>query len=394
MLRGRRILLIVSGSVAAYKVLILARLLRAEGAEPRAVLTAGGARFVTKESLAAITGAPVHDDLWAAEAEIGHIRLARWAEAVVVAPASANRLAQMAQGLADDLAGCVLLATRAPVLAAPAMNPAMWEHPATRANVALLAARGVRFAGPDDGPMAEPESGPGRLAEPEALRAAIAALFAPGGRLAGRHALVTSGPTHEPIDPVRYIANRSSGRQGHAIAAALAAEGARVTLVSGPVTIPDPPGVRVVRVTTAREMLAACEAALPAEIAVCAAAVADWRVAEEAGQKLKKAPGAAAPTLAMALNPDILAALSRHERRPRLVIGFAAETERVLEHAREKLVRKGCDWILANDVSGDVMGGEENAVHLVTREGVEEWPRMAKAQVAERLVARIAAAVP
>jgi phosphopantothenoylcysteine decarboxylase/phosphopantothenate--cysteine ligase len=394
MLRGRRILLIVSGSVAAYKVLILARLLRAEGAELRAVLTAGGARFVTKESLAAITGATVQDDLWAAEAEIGHIRLARWAEAVVVAPASANRLAQMAQGLADDLAGCVLLATRAPVLVAPAMNPAMWEHPATRANIALLAARGVRVLGPDDGPMAEPESGPGRLVEPEALRAAIAALFAPGGRLAGRHALVTSGPTHEPIDPVRYIANRSSGRQGHAIAAALAAEGARVTLVTGPVAIPDPPGVQVVRVTTAREMLAACEAALPAEIAVCAAAVADWRVAEEAGQKLKKTPGATAPTLAMALNPDILATLSRHARRPRLVIGFAAETERVLEHAREKLERKGCDWIVANDVSGDVMGGEENAVHLVTRAGVEEWPRMEKTRVAERLVARILAAAP
>ncbi len=394
MLRGRRILLIVSGSVAAYKVLILARLLRAEGAELRAVLTAGGARFVTKESLAAITGAAVQDDLWAAEAEIGHIRLARWAEAVVVAPASANRLAQMAQGLADDLAGCVLLATRAPVLVAPAMNPAMWEHPATRANIALLAARGVRVVGPDDGPMAEPESGPGRLVEPEALRAAIAALFAPRGLLAGRHALVTSGPTQEPIDPVRYIANRSSGRQGHAIAAALAAEGARVTLVTGPVAIADPPGVSVVRVTTAREMLAACEAALPAEIAVCAAAVADWRVAEEAGQKLKKTPGAAAPTLAMALNPDILATLSRHARRPRLVIGFAAETEHVLEHAREKLERKGCDWIVANDVSGDVMGGEENAVHLVTRQGVEQWPRMAKARVAERLVARIAAFAP
>jgi phosphopantothenoylcysteine decarboxylase/phosphopantothenate--cysteine ligase len=358
----------------------------------RAVLTAGGARFVTKESLAAITGEAVQDDLWAAEAEIGHIRLARWAEAVVVAPASANRLARMAQGLADDLAGCVLLATRAPALVAPAMNPAMWAHPATVANMALLAARGVRVVGPADGAMAEPESGPGRLVEPEELVAAIAAIFA-GRALAGRHALVTSGPTQEPIDPVRYIANRSSGKQGHAIAAALAAEGARVTLVSGPVAIPDPPGVTVVRVETAREMLAACEAALPADIAVCAAAVADWRVAAEAGQKLKKEPGAGAPTLAMALNPDILATLSAHARRPRLVIGFAAETERVVEHAQEKLARKGCDWIVANDVSGDVMGGEENAVHLVTRAGVEDWPRMSKARVAARLVACIVAGV-
>jgi phosphopantothenoylcysteine decarboxylase/phosphopantothenate--cysteine ligase len=391
-LAGRRILLVVSGSVAAYKVLIAVRRLREQGALVRAVLTAGGARFVTKESLAAITGEAVQDDLWAAEAEIGHIRLARWAEAVVVAPASANRLARMAQGLADDLAGCVLLATRAPALVAPAMNPAMWAHPATVANMALLAARGVRVVGPADGAMAEPESGPGRLVEPEELVAAIAAIFA-GRALAGRHALVTSGPTQEPIDPVRYIANRSSGKQGHAIAAALAAEGARVTLVSGPVAIPDPPGVTVVRVETAREMLAACEAALPADIAVCAAAVADWRVAAEAAQKLKKEPGAGAPTLAMALNPDILATLSKHARRPRLVIGFAAETERVVEHAQEKLARKGCDWIVANDVSGDVMGGEENAVHLVTRAGVEDWPRMSKARVAARLVARIVTGV-
>jgi phosphopantothenoylcysteine decarboxylase/phosphopantothenate--cysteine ligase len=392
MLRGRRILLIVSGSVAAFKSLMLVRLLRAEGAEVRAVLTAGGARFVTKESLAALTGQTVQDDLWAAEAEIGHIKLARWAEAVVVAPASASRLAQMAQGLAEDLAGCVLLATRAPVLAAPAMNPAMWEHPATRANVALLAARGVRFAGPADGPMAEPESGPGRFVEPEDLKAAIAALFA-DGPLKGRHVLVTSGPTHEPIDPVRYIANRSSGKQGHAIAAACAALGARVTLVSGPVTIPDPAGVQVLRVESAREMLAACEAALPADVAICAAAVADWRVAREATQKLKKEPGAEAPSLSMALNPDILAALSKHAQRPRLVIGFAAETEHVVGHAQAKLARKGCDWIVANDVSGDVMGGAENAVHLVTPGGVEDWPRLPKAEVAARLAARVAEAL-
>lgn len=389
MLHGRKILLIVSGSVAAFKALMLVRLLRAEGATVRAVLTAGGARFVTKESLAAITGEAVQDDLWAAEAEIGHIRMARWADLVVVAPASANRLAQMAQGLAEDLAGCILLATRAPVLVAPAMNPAMWAHPATRANMATLTARGVRVVGPEDGPMAEPESGPGRLAEPEAMAAAIRAVFT-AGSLSGRHVLVTSGPTHEPIDPVRYIANRSSGKQGHAIAAALAALGARVTLVSGPVALADPPGVSVRRVETAREMLAACEAALPADVAIFAAAVADWRVAQEAGQKLKKEPGAAAPSLSMALNPDILATISRHAARPSLVIGFAAETEKVVDHARDKLARKGCDWIVANDVSGDVMGGAENAVHLVTGSGVEEWPRMPKEEVAARLAARIA----
>lgn len=392
MLQGRRILLVVSGSVAAFKALMLVRQLRAEGATVRAVLTASGARFVTKESLAAITGEAVQDDLWAAEAEIGHIRLARWAEVVAVVPASANRLARMAHGLADDLAGCILLATRAPVLVAPAMNPAMWEHAATRANVVLLAARGVRFAGPVEGAMAEPESGAGRLMEPDAIAAEIRAVLA-GGPLNGRHVLVTSGPTHEPIDPVRYIANRSSGRQGHAIAAALARLGARVTLVSGPVQVPDPAGVALVRVQTAREMLAACEAALPADAAICAAAVADWRVAAEAGQKLKKQPGAEAPTLAMALNPDILATLSRHARRPRLVVGFAAETEHVVTHAQQKLARKGCDWIVANDVSGDVMGGAENAVHLVTAAGVEDWPRAPKEEVAARLAARVAEAL-
>ena len=387
-----RILLIVSGSVAAYKSLELARLLRRDGAEVMAVLTAGGARFVTKEALAAITGARVHDDLWAAEAEIGHIRLARWPDLVAVAPASADLIAKMAQGLADDLATCVLLATRAKVLVAPAMNPAMWEHPATRANVALLRARGVAVAGPDDGPMAEPESGPGRLVEPPALRDAILAALA-AGPLAGRHVLVTSGPTHEPIDPVRYIANRSSGKQGHAIAAACAALGARVTLVSGPVALADPPGVRVARVETAREMLAACEAALPADAAVCAAAVADWRTARAADQKMKKVPGEPPPPLDLALNPDILATLCAGPRRPRLVVGFAAETEQVVAHAIAKRAKKGCDWIVANDVSGDVMGGAENAVHLVTATGVEDWPRMAKQEVARRLAARIAEAL-
>jgi phosphopantothenoylcysteine decarboxylase/phosphopantothenate--cysteine ligase len=393
MLAGRRILLIVSGSVAAYKALELTRLLRKDGAQVIAVLTAGGARFVTKEALAAITGERVHDDLWAAEAEIGHIRLARWPDLVAVVPGSADLIAKMAQGLADDLATCVLLAARATVLVAPAMNPAMWDHPATRANVATLAARGVILAGPEDGPMAEPESGPGRLMEPERLHAAIRAALG-GGPLAGRHVLVTSGPTHEPIDPVRYIANRSSGKQGHAIAAALAALGARVTLVSGPVAQPDPRGVTMARVESARDMLAACEAALPADAAICAAAVADWRTARAADRKMKKVPGEAPPPLELALNPDILATLAAAgPRRPRLVVGFAAETESVVDNAIAKRAKKGCDWIVANDVSGDVMGGAENAVHLVTDAGVEDWPRMAKEEVARRLAARIAEAL-
>jgi phosphopantothenoylcysteine decarboxylase / phosphopantothenate---cysteine ligase len=396
MLTGKRILVVVSGSIAAYKALELVRLLRAEGAAVTGILTAGGARFVTREALAGITGARVHDDLWAAEAEIGHIRLARMPDLVVVAPASADLLARMANGLADDLASTVLLATRAPVLVAPAMNPAMWEHPATRANMAALAARGVRVVGPGTGAMAEPESGPGRLAEPPEILAAVQGLLVPGaGRLSGRHVLVTAGPTHEPIDPVRYIANRSSGKQGYAIAAALAGLGARVTLVSGPVHLPAPLGVALHRVETAREMLAACEGALPTDAAVMAAAVADWRVAREAGQKLKKEPGAAAPTLEMALNPDILATLARlpAQQRPRLVVGFAAETERVVEHAAAKRARKGCDWIVANDVSGDVMGGDANRVHLITATGVEDWPEMPKDEVAMRLAARIAEAL-
>ncbi len=389
-MQGKNLLLVISGSIAAYKSLLLIRLLRQSGATVHAVLTAGGARFVTREALAGLTGQRVHDDLWAAEAEIGHIRLARLPDAVVVAPASADLLAKMAHGLADDLASTILLATRAPILVAPAMNPAMWQHPATQANMALLRARGVAVVGPGEGAMAEPESGPGRLAEAEEMHAAIAALLAPAGPLTGRHALVTSGPTHEPIDPVRYIANRSSGKQGHAIAAALAALGARVTLVSGPVTQPTPKGVMLRPVETARDMLAACEAALPADVFVAAAAVADWRVASEATQKLKKTPGAAAPTLTMALNPDILATLSKHTQRPRLVVGFAAETETVVQHALDKRQRKGCDWIVANDVSGDVMGGDLNTIHLISAEGVEDWPRLPKQDVAARLAARIA----
>lgn len=388
-----RILLVVSGSVAAYKALELTRLLRKAGHEVSPILTAGGARFVTKEALAGISGARVHDDLWAAEAEIGHIRLARWPDLVVVAPASANMIARMANGLADDLASTVLLATRAPVLVAPAMNPAMWAHPATQANMAALRARGVAVAGPEEGAMAEPESGPGRLIEPAALFATIGAMLA-DGPLKRRHVIVTSGPTQEAIDPVRYIANRSSGKQGHAIAAALAALGARVTLVSGPVSQPDPAGVTVRRIESARDMLAAVQAALPADAAIFAAAVADFRPDAAPTQKIKKEPGAPPPEIRLALNPDILATVAQHATlRPRLVVGFAAETEKVVQHATAKRLRKGCDWIVANDVSGDVMGGAENAVHLVTEAGVEDWPRMPKEEVARRLAARVAEAL-
>ncbi|MGC8469368.1 MAG: bifunctional phosphopantothenoylcysteine decarboxylase/phosphopantothenate--cysteine ligase CoaBC [Acetobacteraceae bacterium] len=394
-LSGRRILLIVSGGIAAYKALELVRLLRAEGAEVRAVLTAGGARFITALSLQALTEAPVGADLFSLteESEMGHIQLSRAADLVVVAPASADILAKMAAGLADDLATTLLLATDKRVLVAPAMNVRMWEHPASIANLATLRARGVAIVGPDQGPMACGEWGFGRLAEPPAIVAAATALLA-AGPLAGRRALITSGPTHEPIDPVRYLANRSSGRQGHAIATALAALGAQTTLVSGPVALPDPPGVAVHHVETARAMRDACIAALPADIAVCAAAVADWRVAEAAGEKIKKRPGTAPPALALVPNPDILAELSAPgPARPRLVVGFAAETGDLLAEAAAKRARKGCDWIVANDVStaSGAMGGTENTIHLLTAEGAESWPRLAKDEVARRLAQRIAA---
>ncbi|HEV7368424.1 bifunctional phosphopantothenoylcysteine decarboxylase/phosphopantothenate--cysteine ligase CoaBC [Arenibaculum sp.] len=398
LLDGKRILLIISGGIAAYKSLELIRRLKERGCRVRCVLTAGGSKFVTPLSVSALSEEKVFTDLWSLtdEAEMGHIRLSREADLVVVAPASADILAKMAAGLADDLATTALLATDKAVLVAPAMNVMMWVHPATRANVTTLEARGVRRVGPDSGDMACGEVGAGRMSEPMAIVAAIAAFFAeqaPPRPLAGLHALVTSGPTHEPIDPVRYIANRSSGKQGHAVAAALARLGARVTLVSGPTHEPDPAGAAVLRVETAREMLAACEAALPADVAVCAAAVADWRF-EAAGQKLKK-EGGGPPRLVLAENPDILATLSRPGPvRPRLVVGFAAETERVLEHAGAKLRRKGCDWILANDVSpgSGVFGGDSNAVHLLTRDGndVESWPRAGKDEVAARLAERIA----
>jgi phosphopantothenoylcysteine decarboxylase/phosphopantothenate--cysteine ligase len=328
---------------------------------------------------------------------MGHIQLSRSADLVVVAPATANILAKMATGLADDLASTVLLATDKPVLVAPAMNVRMWLHPATQANMKTLAARGVQVIGPDEGAMACNEFGPGRMSEPPAFLAAIQALLAPPNRpLDGRHVIVTSGPTHEPIDPVRYIANRSSGRQGHAIAAALAALGARVTLISGPVSVPDPGGVSIQRVESAREMLEACQAALPADAAVFAAAVADWRVANASDGKIKKHPGAAAPALELIPNPDILATIAAAgPHRPRLVVGFAAETDDLLANAQGKLVRKNADFIVANDVSPEtgIMGGAENAVHLISAAGVETWPRLAKEAVAARLAARIAEAL-
>jgi phosphopantothenoylcysteine decarboxylase/phosphopantothenate--cysteine ligase len=392
------VLLIVSGGIAAYKALELVRLLRQQGCTVRCVLTAAAARFVTPLSFQALSEGMVHTDLFALTDEnaMGHIQLSRWADLLVVAPATANLLARMAAGIADDLASTLLLATDKRVLVAPAMNVRMWQHPATVANMATLAARGIAVVGPDDGAMACNEFGPGRMSEPPAILAAITALLAPEQWLAGRHALVTSGPTHEPIDPVRYLANRSSGRQGHAIAAALAALGARVTLVSGPVAIADPAGVLCVHVETAEQMLAACRAALPAEVAVCAAAVADWRVAQVAGEKLKKLPGADPPPLALVANPDILATLAAAgPLRPRLVVGFAAETSALLEQAEAKRRRKGCDWIVANDVggAGGVMGGRENEVHVLSDAGAEHWPRAAKEEVARRLARRIAEAL-
>ena len=394
MLHGRRILLIIAGGIAAYKSLELIRRLRERGAAVRAVLTAAGAQFVTPLSISALTEDRVYSDLFSLtdEHEMGHIRLSREADLIVIAPATADLLARMAQGRADDLASTVLLAADKPVLAAPAMNHRMWLHPATRGNVEALAARGVSFVGPVDGDMACGEHGPGRMAEPQDILAAVLDHFAASSPLANRRALVTSGPTHEAIDPVRYVANRSSGRQGHAIAAALARSGAETVLVTGPTHEPDPPGVTVLRIESAREMFAACQEALPVDVAVCAAAVSDWRPAAEAGQKLKK-NGGEVPALAFVENPDILASLSEPgNRRPALVVGFAAETENVVEHARAKLARKGCDWVLANDVSPGTgtFGGAENTVHLVSAEGDEAWPRMTKPAVAERLAERIA----
>lgn len=417
----QRALLIISGGIAAYKSLELVRLLRKRGIAVRAVLTESAKQFVTPLSLGVLTEDQVFDDLFdlKAEREIGHIQLSRQADLVVVAPATANILAKMANGIADDLATTLLLATDKPVLAVPAMNVRMWHHKATQRNLAQLRADGVQVMEPDDGAMACGEFGKGRLPEPEAIAAEIARLLAlplsadpladqpdfaadarrfstapeTNGPLKGRHILVTAGPTHEPIDPVRYIANRSSGKQGFAIAAAAARAGARVTLVAGPVHLPTPAGVDRVDVETARQMLAAVEAALPADAAIMVAAVADWRTADAADQKLKKDGSGQPAPLALVENPDILATLGRHARRPTLLVGFAAETQKIVEHAQAKLVKKGADWIVANDVSGDVMGGDSNTVQIVSAAGIDSWPALPKAQVADTLIEKVAHAL-
>ena len=400
MLNGKRILLIVGGGIAAYKSLELVRRLRERGATVRVVLTQGGAQFVTPLSFSVLSGEEAFTDLFDLkdEAEIGHIQLSREADLVVVAPATADLLAKMANGLANDLASTVLMATDKSVLVAPAMNVRMWQHPATLRNVETLRADGVRFVGPEEGDMACGEFGPGRMAEPEDIAGAIARLLpsAEGVSLVGRHVLVTSGPTYEPIDPVRYIANRSSGKQGHALARAAKDMGARVTLISGPTHLPDIPGVMTVKVETAADMLDAALGALPGDIAICAAAVADWRAATQAMEKLKKVEGQTALNLALARNPDILATLAAPgARRPALVIGFAAETETIITHAQEKLSRKGADWIVANDVSPGtgIMGGDRTEVHLVSAAGVEDWPAMGKDEMAVKLLARAAEAL-
>lgn len=398
MLDDRRILLIISGGIAAYKSLDLIRRLRERGAAVRAVMTAAAQHFVTPLSVAALCEDKVYTDLWSLtdESEMGHIRLSREADLLVVAPASADLIARMAAGLADDLATTVLLASDKPVLIAPTMNLMMWGHPATQANLATLAARGVVRIGPGSGDLACGEVGSGRVAEPLEIVAAIEGMLKGEARLVGRRALVTSGPTREPIDPVRYLSNHSSGKQGHAIAAALAGLGADTVLVSGPTQEPTPFGVRLVAVETAAEMLAACEAALPVDVAVMAAAVADWRVESVAGHKLKK-DGGGPPLLRLAENPDILASISRRANdRPALVIGFAAETDEIVANARAKRARKRCDWILANDVSPGTgtFGGDENTIHLVDADGVEDWPVMTKREVAARLAARIADHLP
>ncbi len=414
-LAGKRVLLIVGGGIAAYKSLELARLLRRAGASVRGVMTEAAHHFVTPLSLASVTADKVYAELFSLtdEAEMGHIQLSRDADLVVVCPATAGLVAKMAHGMCDDLATTLLLATDKRVLLAPAMNLRMWLHPATRRNVAQLKADGVLFVGPVEGSMACGEWGPGRLSEPPDILAAIGAALAgdttlalpfgltgrppdegsPSKGLTGRRVVVTSGPTVEPIDPVRFIANRSSGRQGHAIAAAAAAAGASVVLVSGPVALPDPPGVETVHVETARDMLRAVQAALPADIVVAAAAVADWRPAETGTQKIKKRAGDPEPMITLVENPDILRSVGQlATARPRLVVGFAAETEDLLDHARAKLQAKGCDLIVANDVGGNagVMGGASNTVHLLSRTGVETWPTLPKEVVAARLVARFA----
>jgi phosphopantothenoylcysteine decarboxylase/phosphopantothenate--cysteine ligase len=416
---SRSVLLIIGGGIAAYKVLELIRRLKDRGIASRCILTKAGEQFITPLSVSSLAGERCFTDLFSLtdEADIGHIALSRSTDLLVVAPATADLIAKMATGQADDLASTALLATDKRVLIAPAMNPRMWQHPATRRNMAQLEKDGILVVGPNSGAMAERgENGPGRMAEPPEILAAIELALAgemppatraigflgrlPGGEhaapgaLAGRHVLITSGPTHEAIDPVRYIANRSSGKQGHAIAAAAAAAGARVTLVSGPVSLPDPAGVETIHVESAREMLTAVETALPADIAIFAAAVADWRVADAAPEKMKKDAGGL-PPLSLVENPDILATVAhRKSGRPPLVVGFAAETQNVIDYAKAKLARKGCDLIVANDVGGTgVMGGDANTVHLVSGAGVETWPTLPKDEVAARLIAHVAGLV-
>ena len=406
----KRVLLIVSGGIAAYKALELVRILRRSGIAVRAVLTESAKQFVTPLSLGVLTEDHVYGDMFdlKEEREIGHIQLSRQADLVVVCPATANILAKMAAGIADDLATTILLATDKPVLAVPAMNVRMWHHKATQRNLERLRADGIHVMEPDSGAMACGEWGKGRLPEPEDVARQIAELlarpalpdpladqpdFASASQpFTDRHILVTAGPTHEPIDPVRYIANRSSGKQGFAIARAAAEAGARVTLVAGPVHLPTPAGVTRVDVEPARQMLDAVEAALPADIAFMVAAVADWRTASDAAQKIKKTGDAPAP-LALVENPDILATLGRHAQRPKLLVGFAAETEKVTDHGRAKLARKGADWIVANDVSGDVMGGDINSVHIITANGIEDWDSLPKDAVANRLIEKAANAL-
>ncbi|MEP1395583.1 MAG: bifunctional phosphopantothenoylcysteine decarboxylase/phosphopantothenate--cysteine ligase CoaBC [Roseibium sp.] len=405
MLSGKQIVLIISGGIAAYKALELIRRLSERGARVVPVMTRGAQEFITPLSVGALSGGKVFTSLFDREAEhdVGHIRLARDHDLILIAPATADLMAKVSHGIADDLATAVLLATDKPVLAAPAMNPKMWLSEATRRNVAVLRDRGIAFCGPAAGEMAEKgEAGVGRMSEPLEIAAAAEAVLREqaiaAGQLplAGRHVLITSGPTHEPIDPVRYIANRSSGKQGHALARAAWQAGARVTLVSGPVTLPDPANIDVVHVETAASMLQAVKDRLPADIAIMAAAVADWRVAAEGGEKTKKDAGGAPPVLDLAENPDILATVGHDAGlRPKLLIGFAAETQNLIDNARGKLERKNADWIIANDVSPEtgIMGGDANTIRLVSRSGVEDWPEMDKTEVARRIIARAAQAL-
>ncbi len=394
-MRGKSVLLIIGGGIAAYKSLELIRRLAERGVHTRAILTKAGAEFVRPLSVSALTGSKVFQDLFSLtdESEMGHIELSRAADLVVVAPATADLMGKLAGGLANDLASTTLLATDKPILLAPAMNVRMWQSPSVKRSFEILKQDGVLFAGPNDGEMACGEFGPGRMAEPLEIVAAIESALGAEGPLAGVRALVTAGPTREPVDPVRFLANHSSGKQGYAIAEALVRAGAQTTLISGPVSIAPPQGVKLMRVTTAREMLAACEASLPADVLVMAAAVADWRPDIAANSKIKKSTDRIVPLIKLVENPDILATLAHHANRPRLVIGFAAETDDVVENAVAKRVRKGADWIIANDVSGDVMGGERNRVHLISAAGTEDWPEMSKKDVGTRLAARIAAEI-